>query len=174
MGNVADKKDEQGGRKTIYTLGTSTRTLDEFFSILEAYGIKSIADVRRFPKSTRYAYFNRESLESEAEKRGLAYSWLGDLLGGFRTGGYEKYQKEEAYLGGVDRLEDMGRQNSTLFICAERLPWKCHRRFIAQSLMERGWEIVHIIEKDRTWQPKDQSELWGEGNEKRKSTEQGE
>jgi uncharacterized protein (DUF488 family) len=165
MSNVPDKKDQQGERKTIYTLGTSTRALDEFFSVLEVYGIKGIGDVRRFPKSTRYAHFNRESLESEAEKRGLSYIWLGDLLGGFRTGGYQKYQKEEAYLGGIEKLEQMGTQNSTLFICAERLPWKCHRRFIAQSLMERGWEVIHIIEKDRIWQPKEQRELKREGNQ---------
>jgi uncharacterized protein (DUF488 family) len=165
MSNVADKKDQESGRKTIYTLGTSTRTLDEFFSVLEFYGIKSIGDVRRFPKSSRYAHFNRESLESEAEKRRLSYSWLGDRLGGFRTGGYQKYQKEGAYVGGLEKLEDMGTQNSTLLICAERLPWKCHRRFIAQSLMERGWEVIHVIEKGHTWQPKGQRELRREGNQ---------
>ncbi|MGD2124790.1 MAG: DUF488 domain-containing protein [Desulfobacteraceae bacterium] len=141
---------------TIYTLGTSTRSLEEFFSILKEYGIKAIADVRRFPKSSRYPHFNRENLEEAAGAQELDYHWLGDVLGGFRKGGYEAYKEEPAYEEGLNRLGDLARDSLTVFICAERLTWKCHRMHISRSLMERGWDVIHIIEADRTWQLKEE------------------
>jgi len=54
---------------------------------------------------------------------------------------------------GVEALEAIGREERAAFMCSERLPWKCHRRFIALELLNRGWEVVHIIESNRTWQP---------------------
>jgi len=51
-------------------------------------------------------------------------------------------------------MEQIGKESTTAFICAERFPWKCHRRFIASSLEEKGWQVMHIIEKDRIWRPK--------------------
>ena len=140
--------------KTIYTLGTSNRSTDEFFSLLKAFGIRGIADVRRFPRSTRFPHFSRENLEKEARRREIVYCWLGDLLGGFRSGGYEAYKEEEAYGRGIEAVEALARELATVLICAERLPWKCHRLQISRSLEERGWEMVHIIDEGRTWQPK--------------------
>jgi uncharacterized protein (DUF488 family) len=144
---------EQSG--VLYTLGTSNRSLDEFFSLLERYAITEIVDVRRFPKSNRFPHFNKESLASSANKRNVCYHWLGELLGGYRSGGYESYKKEIAYTKGLEEVESLARNVLCVLICAERLPWKCHRFQISQSLRDRHWNVVHIIDQDRTWQPKE-------------------
>jgi uncharacterized protein (DUF488 family) len=142
----------------IYTLGTSTRSLDEFFSIIDSYAIQAIADVRRFPKSKMFPHFNRENLENSAKEQGIAYHWLGETLGGYRKGGYESYKQEAAFKDGLKTLEEVAKKSLTVFICAERLPWKCHRMHIARSLKDKGWEVIHIIEQDRTWQPKEEKQ----------------
>ena len=138
--------------KTIYTLGTSTRSMEDFFSTLETYEIHCVADVRRFPKSRKYPHFNRDRLEAEAKGRNLLYQWLGDLLGGYRSGGYQAYMREPSFQKGLHRVEHLAKETSTVLICAERLPYKCHRSQISHSLIEKGWKVVHIIEKDRIWQ----------------------
>ena len=141
--------------KTIYTLGTSTRSIEDFFSLLETYKINCIADVRRFPKSRKYPHFNRDYLEAESKSRNRFYQWLGDLLGGYRSGGYENYMREVSFQRGLQKIEDLAKEISTVLICAERLPWKCHRFKISHSLTERGWNMVHIIERNRIWLPND-------------------
>jgi uncharacterized protein (DUF488 family) len=140
--------------RIIYTLGTSTRSLEDFFSIVMAFGIKGIADVRRFPRSRKFSHFNRERMEEESRARNLVYHWLGEGLGGFRKGGYENYKNEPAYLEGLVTLETLAQNSLLVLVCAERLPWKCHRLQIAQSLVTQGWEVIHIIDGDRTWRPK--------------------
>jgi uncharacterized protein (DUF488 family) len=140
--------------RTIYTLGTSTRSPEDFFSILKAFGIKGIADVRRFPRSRKFPQFNMEKIEEDSKEQNLSYYWLGDHLGGFRKGGYEKYKKENSYLEGLQKVEALAEQYPFVLICAERFPWKCHRLQISQSLLERGWDVIHIIDRDRTWRPK--------------------
>ena len=129
--------------------------MEDFFSELEANEITCIADVRRFPKSRKYPHFNRDNLEAEAKGRNLFYQWLGDLLGGYRSGGYEAYMREISFQRGLQQVEQLAKKLSTVLICAERLPWKCHRFKISHRLTERGWNVVHIIEKDRIWQPDD-------------------
>ena len=95
--------------KTIYTLGTSTRSIEDFFSVLEPYEINCIADVRRFPKSRKYPHFNRDNLEAEAKGRNLFYQWLGDLLGGYRSGGYDVYMREISFQRGLQKVEDLAK-----------------------------------------------------------------
>jgi uncharacterized protein (DUF488 family) len=146
-------------RDLVYTLGTSTRSSAEFFSILKSCGIQAIADVRRFPRSKRFPHFNRENLEASAKEQGIAYRWLGEELGGYRSGGYESFKQDGAFQDGLKRLEEVAGKFLTVFICAERLPWKCHRMHIARSLKQQGWNVIHIIEQDRTWQPKEEGRL---------------
>jgi len=150
--------------RTIYTLGTSTRSLEDFFSILTAFGIKGIADVRRFPRSRKFSHFNKERIEEETREQNLSYHWLGDLLGGFRKGGYENYKKEPSYLEGLQKVEALAEQAPFVLVCAERFPWKCHRSHISRSLAERGWDVIHIIDRDRTWRPKREQGKKGEKN----------
>jgi uncharacterized protein (DUF488 family) len=137
----------------IYTLGTSIRTEEEFIELLRHYHVETVADVRSYPRS-RFEHFVRENLEGILKREGFSYVYLGKELGGFRKDGYLAYTKTAPYQEGLSHLESVGSVSTTVFICAERFPWKCHRRFIAQSLEERGWEVLHIIEKGRVWIPK--------------------
>ena len=83
----------------------------------------------------------------------IDYFYLGKELGGFRKAGYRAYTQTDAYHAGIRRLEEIAQKGSTAFMCAERFAWKCHRRFIASTLEQRGWNVLHIIEKDRVWNP---------------------
>lgn len=138
---------------TIYTLGTSTHTREEFLELLNSYHIETVIDVRSFPQS-RFEHFKKENLVMILSEKGFNYFYLGKELGGFRKGGYLSYTKSLPYQEGISHLEQIGRESVTAFICAERFPWKCHRRFIASTLEKRGWKAVHIIEKDRVWRSK--------------------
>ena len=137
--------------RTIYTLGTSTRSLEDFFSTLKDFWIKGIADVRRFPRSRKFPHFNKEKIEEESREQNLSYHWLGDLLGGFRKGGYENYKKEPSYLEGLQKVEALAEQYPFVLVCAERFPWKCHRLSIARELEKQGLDVIHIIDEKRTW-----------------------
>jgi len=136
----------------IYSLGTSLRSAEEFLQLLKCYKIEAIIDVRRFPVS-RLLHFNREPLMELLTGHGIHYHYLGRELGGYRKGGYEAYTKSKDFTEGLGRLESIAQRSMAAFMCAELLPWRCHRRFIGQSLTARGWEVIHIIDKDRVWQP---------------------
>lgn len=139
--------------KQIYTIGTSNRTAEAFGDILHHYGILNLADVRRFPAS-RFEHFKKENLESFCRRHGIVYFWVGDLLGAFRSGSYEQYCETDEFLTGLEKVQILARSKNTALCCAERLPWKCHRQFIARRMESRGWEVVHILDKDDIWQPK--------------------
>ena len=140
--------------KRIYTLGTSNRSLQEFLGLLEGFGIKQVFDVRSFPQSKRFPHFNRETLEGALKGAGLSYHWLGKELGGYRRGGYEAYLKTEAFREGLLKLVSLATKAPGAIVCAERFPWRCHRRFISLALQELGFEVIHIIEKERIWCPR--------------------
>ncbi|MFQ5846642.1 MAG: DUF488 family protein [Candidatus Methylomirabilales bacterium] len=140
------------GLRTIYTIGSSTRPLPEFLGLLQGYEIAVLVDVRMFPHSKRFPHFSKKVLEENIPSRGLRYVYLGKELGGYRRGGYAAYMQTPQFARGLDILESIGREARAAFMCCERLPWRCHRRFIAADLERRGWRTVHIIEKDRIWQ----------------------
>ena len=139
--------------KTIYTIGSSTRHLPEFLALLQDYHVATLVDVRSFPYSKRFPHFAKEVLEETISMADLHYVHLGNDLGGYRRGGYEAYTRTPHFARGVDALQAIGGHERAAFMCCERLPWRCHRRFIASELERRGWRVIHIIEKDRTWQP---------------------
>ncbi|MCL4457792.1 MAG: DUF488 domain-containing protein [Nitrospirae bacterium] len=139
--------------KRIYTLGTSRRSEEDFIEILLLYDIKTVIDVRRFPKSKLQTY-TKEYLENLLQREGIAYIFLGVELGGFRKGGYEAYTNTEDFKRGIDVLENIAGKNQAVIICAERFPWKCHRRWIARKLHGNGWLVEHIIDKGKVWIPK--------------------
>lgn len=138
--------------KKIYTLGTGRRSEEDFIEILLLYDIKTVIDVRRFPKS-KIQTFTKEYLADLLQREGISYIFLGVELGGFRKGGYEAYTETEDFKKGIDKLEE-SINNNAVIICAERFPWKCHRRWIARELHRRGWLIEHIIDKGKVWVPK--------------------
>lgn len=137
----------------IYTVGSSTRTAAEFLAALAAFGVRAVADMRRFPRSARYPHFGPEALTELPGGAAAAYAWLGDDLGGCRAEGYPAYRETAPFVRGLTRLEALARGSPTAVLCVEHLPWRCHRRFVATALRHRGWEVVHILEPDRIWAP---------------------
>ncbi|NIQ39991.1 MAG: DUF488 family protein [Proteobacteria bacterium] len=143
----------QPPRPIIYSLGTSTRTLPEFTEILDSYRILQVVDVRRFPTS-RLDHFKKANLEAALRGRGLEYVYLGDDLGGYRKGGYDAFMDSQEFTGGLETLISVAKKGTTVFVCAERFAWKCHRRFIGLALQKKGWQVVHLIEREKTWIPR--------------------
>lgn len=137
-------------RKVVYSLGTSTRTQDEFIWLLNRYRIELVVDVRRFPVS-RFEHFNQQVLSGLLAAKGMEYLYLGDRLGGHRKGGYLAFCGTEEFSSGIAALEVAASTRVGAIVCAERLPWRCHRRFIAAELGRRGWKVVHIIDEGRVW-----------------------
>lgn len=140
--------------KLIYTLGTSNRSIEEFIEILKKYQISTVIDVRSFPKSERFPHFNSNNLREALEKDGIKYVCLGKELGGFRKGGYENYVKTEEFAKGIEKLEEIAELGLSVFFCAEKLFFRCHRRFISDVLTERGWKVIHIVDKERIYEHK--------------------
>lgn len=128
--------------------------------LLRASPVEMVVDVRSFPTS-KFPHFRREVLSLSLAEEGLGYYYLGKELGGYRQGGYEAYTQTLEYLVGIELLERMASRCLSVILCAERLPWRCHRRFIGRSLQERGWKVIHIIDEKRIWQEKVPAE---EGN----------
>jgi len=139
--------------KKIYTLGTNKRSEEDFIEILLAYNIQSLIDVRSFPRS-KIPIFRRENLEPALRLEGIEYHFLGAELGGFRKGGYIAYTITDDFRKGIDLLESIAFTKTSVIICAERFPWKCHRKWIARELHKRGWGVEHIIDKGKVWIPK--------------------
>jgi uncharacterized protein (DUF488 family) len=139
--------------KKIYTLGTGRRSEEDFMEILLSYDIKNLIDVRSFPRS-KLPVFTRENLENLLKKESINYIFLGRELGGFRKGGYEAYTTTKEFRIGVEILKDIASKGTSVIICAERFPWKCHRRWIARELHSLGWHVEHIIDKGKVWAPR--------------------
>jgi len=151
----------------IYSLGTSTRSMKEFLDILKLKSITQVCDVRSFPTSKRYPHFSSQPLAASLREAGIAYLWLGGELGGYRKDSYESHMETPDFLNGLEDLEGIASEAPTAFICAELLPWKCHRRFIGSALQARGWKVVHIIDATRDWTPRTRDEnlsLWEDDN----------
>lgn len=128
----------------IYTIGHGALKLEEFLYRLQTHGIKTLADVRRFPTSKRHLQFVRANLAAALNEKGIVYHWLGETLGGYRTGGYEAYTNTDAFRQGCEELIKLAQTQPLAFMCAELDHRHCHRRFIAAYLQQQGIEIWHI------------------------------
>jgi len=143
---------------TVYTVGHSTRALDEFLDLLAHHGIGGIADVRRFPASRRHPHFAREALARALGERGIAYDWLPEL-GGRRSSrgdsphvawrnaafrGYADHMESSEFRAGLERLLALATARPTAVMCAEAVPWRCHRQLIADALVARGIAVQHV------------------------------
>lgn len=131
---------------TVYSLGHGERTADGLLECLRSFSILTVADVRSWPASRRLPWFDRERLEPRLAAEGLAYRWLGRELGGFRTDGYEAHMETDLFRSGIDRLALLAKSAPTAFLCAERDPVACHRRFISRVLAEWGFLVEHIVD----------------------------
>ena len=134
---------------TIWTVGHSTLGQDELASLLTSYEIACLVDVRSFPRSRRNPQHDREALARALPEVGIRYVWMGTGLGGYRKGGYEAHTRTAVFAEALAELEATAKEHATAVMCAEKLFFRCHRRFIADALTRRGWRVVHIIDERR-------------------------
>jgi len=139
---------ESSAGAEVFTIGHSTRTMDELLAALKAYGIRRLVDIRHFPSSRHNPQFSRAGLEAALGNQGIAYSWL-EGLGGFREGGYLAYMQTPQFAAGIHELERLARETRTAFMCAEVKWYRCHRRHVSDVLAERGWTVIHILNHQR-------------------------
>lgn len=132
----------------IYSIGHSTRKLEELIAVLKHYGIQRLVDVRHFPASRHNPQFNRDQLEVVLPAAGIEYRWL-EALGGYRSGGYLAHMQTPEFAAGMAELERLARERVTAFMCAEIKWFQCHRRRISDRLVERGWQVLHIFTEKR-------------------------
>jgi uncharacterized protein (DUF488 family) len=145
----------------VWTIGHSTRALDEFLSVLSTHGIGAIADVRRFPASRRHPHFAREALAQALASADVEYLWLPELGGRRRpsaqspnTGwrneafrGYADHIDTPEFGHGYAQLVGLAARRDTAVMCSELLWWRCHRSLIADVLKARGYEVRHIVDE---------------------------
>ena len=143
----------------VFTVGHSTLPIEQFTSLLHAYGIARLADIRTVPRSRHNPQFNGDALGGVLKPEHVEYISL-PMLGGLRharrdssnTGwrnksfrGYADYMQTEAFEEGLATLIDMSRQKRTAIMCAESVPWRCHRSLVADALGVRGIPVVEIL-----------------------------
>ena len=145
---------------TIWTIGHSTRTIDAFLALLERERIAHIADVRRFPGSRRHPQYGSEALARALADVGIGYSHHPEL-GGRRTPrsdspngawrnasfrGYADYMQTPEFAAALERLVATAAQSRTAIMCAEAVPWRCHRSLVADALVARAIPVLHILD----------------------------
>ena len=144
----------------IWTIGHSTRGIDEFIALLQENQIKLLIDVRAFPGSKRYPQFNKEALAKSLNGQGIRYEHFPEL-GGKRKAkpdsrntswrnasfrGYADYMETEQFQKGIERLLALAAAaGPTAIMCAEAVWWRCHRSLIADYLKARAFEVLHIL-----------------------------
>lgn len=161
-------KNEGETEGIVYTIGHSNRSLEEFLDLLEEFGVEVLVDVRKSPTSRANPHFSRDFLERALRERGIDYVWLGEELGGWRKlsreeresdyarsirsegfRAYAFYMRTNDFRKGARKLEDLARRKRIAIMCAERIFFRCHRKFISDYLVARGFRVVHIVDKGR-------------------------
>jgi uncharacterized protein (DUF488 family) len=143
----------------VHTIGHSTRTAEDFITLLREAGVAMLADVRRFPGSRRHPQFNSDALAETLSQAGIGYRHFPALGGrreplpqspnglwrepGFR--GYADYAATPAFRAALDTLETLSREQPTVIMCAEALWWQCHRRIITDYLLVEGFAVRHVL-----------------------------
>ena len=145
---------------TLYTIGHSNRSLEEFLDLLDETGVNSLVDVRTYPHSKRFPHFNEDSLRQAIEQAGKVYHWVGRQLGGNRqvTVGsphvalkdeglqaYADYMGTDNFQVAAMQLINMASHERVAVMCAERSPENCHRSLIADYLVLQGVRVMHLI-----------------------------
>ncbi|MFL6527074.1 MAG: DUF488 family protein [Chthoniobacterales bacterium] len=148
----------------IWTIGHSTRAIDEFIALLKSQEIRAIADVRLLPGSKRYPQFNADALADSLGQVGIRYEHFRELGGrrkprpdshntawrndAFR--GYADYMETEEFQRGIERLRRLALETRTAIMCAEAVWWRCHRALVSDYLKVRDTEVLHIVSATKT------------------------
>jgi uncharacterized protein (DUF488 family) len=143
----------------IYTIGHSTRSLEEFIVMLQSFNIEVLVDIRHYPGSRRYPHFNKQALEISLPEQDIQYVHL-ESLGGRRKPvagspntawrndafrGYADYMETPPYKEGIKALTAIAERATVAFMCSEAVWWRCHRSLVADYLKLNGWKVMHIM-----------------------------
>jgi uncharacterized protein (DUF488 family) len=144
--------------KNIWTIGHSTRTLDEFLQLLFLFRIATLVDVRHYPGSRKFPQYNKDALHESLARVNIAYQHI-ESLGGRRKAhsdskniawrhpafrGYADYMETEAFQMGKTQLEKVALESRTAYMCSEAVWWRCHRALISDLFKSEGWLVLHI------------------------------
>lgn len=148
----------------VFTVGHSTRDIKEFIELIESHKIKQLIDIRTIPKSRHNPQFANENLKSSLYQAGIEYVYLPEL-GGLRrktdnsenTGwrnksfrNYADYMQTDEFLEGISRLIQLAKKSRSAIMCAEAVPWRCHRSLVGDALLVRNISVTDIISKTNT------------------------
>lgn len=144
---------------TIYTIGHSTHSMDEFLAMLQSFGIKTLVDIRSMPGSRKFPQFNKENLKISMEEAGIQYIHQSDLGGrrkikkdskntrwnhpSFRS--YADYMETEEFKNAIIKLEQTAIEQPTAYMCSEAVWWRCHRSMVSDYLKAKDWTVLHIM-----------------------------
>jgi uncharacterized protein (DUF488 family) len=157
-------KEIREGTLTVFTVGHSTRSGEEFVRILKAHGVEVLVDVRTYPGSRRYPQFNREALSESLAQAGIKYKHE-PRLGGRRAPradshntawrnpqfrGYADHMETDVFRKGVEDLLEVAGDARVSVMCAEAVWWRCHRGLLADYLKAKGHTVIHILDEKKT------------------------
>lgn len=145
--------------KTVWSIGHSTRTLEELVEMLHSFQIEIVADIRSYPGSRRYPQFNKEALEISFPENNIQYVHLKDLGGRRKVNpdskntvwrhvafrGYADYMETDDFKKGINELNEIALKQRTAFMCSEAVWWRCHRSMVSDYLKAHGWKVMHIM-----------------------------
>ncbi|WP_026451540.1 DUF488 family protein [Aequorivita capsosiphonis] len=148
---------------TIWTIGHSTRSLEEFLQLLKSFDIELLVDVRHYPGSRKFPQFNKESMEITIPENGIEYKHMVELggrrkvvpnskndawrLNSFK--GYADYMETSEFQEALKTLKKLATEKRTAIMCAEAVWWSCHRSMISDALKVDGWEVMHIMGENK-------------------------
>lgn len=159
----------QESKKGFETIGYGGKELGPFIQILKRFKVTCLVDVRSYPYSKNNSTFNKPELEKVLAKEGIAYKWMGIMLGGqpkdilvYDEDGrvnYQKLVKTDLFAKGIEELEELSKKHNVVIMCCEKNPMNCHRFLaISRELSERGYKVVHITDI-KTYQTQSQLEI---------------
>jgi uncharacterized protein (DUF488 family) len=149
---------------TLWTIGHSTRSFEELVGVLKSYGVETVVDIRTIPRSRRNPQFNRDELQARLPAEGLEYIYAKDL-GGLRKPlkespndawhndsfrGFADYMQTDKFQAALNWLIEQADKKRTAIMCAEMVPWRCHRSLIADALLVRGFDVVEIFDEEKS------------------------
>jgi uncharacterized protein (DUF488 family) len=143
----------------IWTVGHSNHPIESFLGILRAHGIERLIDVRRFPVSRKWPHFDAERLAETLPAGGIEYAGMRELGGhrkarpdsphvAWRTDafrGYADFMDTEEFARSLEKAIGLARERRSALMCAEALPWRCHRSILADAFLARGWKVFEIL-----------------------------
>ncbi len=151
--------DQQKKKFSVFSIGHSTRSIEEFIGLLKSNGVRRLIDIRSIPKSRRNPQFSTAALAASLRIAGIEYVHI-KALGGLRQPrkdsvnlgwrnasfrGYADYMQTAEFEAAIGRATDLGSEKPTALMCAEAVPWRCHRSLVADALLARGIEVQEII-----------------------------